>query len=257
MNQAVYEIASFMIMRNSATWRWSHARHHSETYLVGRDPEIAVMRPPELAKLILNFFGVIDVINFIPTIIRNAISGPTPEEKTFVPESEWGKVQKVAMIHVAIYALTIIAAVAWGSILPLMVIGLPRMYGAWHHVMTGLLQHGGLADNVIDHRLNSRTVLMNPISRFVYWNMNYHVEHHMFPMVPYHALPRLHEIMKADLPPPNRSIAEAFREMWPAIKRQVLNEDYFIKRDLPPTAKPYREDFHQYVPGMMRPAAAE
>jgi fatty acid desaturase len=63
--------------------------------------------------------------------------------------------------------------------------------------------------------------------------------------------------MKPDLPPPNRSIAEAFREMWPAIKRQVRSEDYFLKRDLPPTAKPYREDFHQYVPGMMRPAAAE
>ena len=46
-------------------------------------------------------------------------------------------------------------------------------------------------------------------------------------------------------------------EMWPAIKRQILSEDYFLKRDLPPTAKPYREDFHQYVPGMMPPAAAE
>lgn len=257
MNNVVYQIASFMIMRNSATWRWSHARHHSETYLVGRDPEIAVMRPPELAKLILNFFGVIDVAKFFPNIIRNAISGPTPEEKTFVPESEWPKVQKVAIIHVAIYAVTILSAISWHSILPLMIIGLPRMYGAWHHVMTGLLQHGGLADNVIDHRLNSRTVLMNPISRFIYWNMNYHVEHHMFPMVPYHALPRLHEVIKADLPPPNRSIGEAFREMWPAIKRQVLNEEYFLKRDLPPSAKPYREDFHQYVPGMVRPAAAE
>ena len=257
MNDAVYQIASFMIMRNPATWRWSHARHHSETYLVGRDPEIAVMRPPELAKLILNFFGILDVLSFIPRILRNAVFGPTPEERTFVPESEWPKVKRAARVHVAIYAATLALAVATGSILPLMVIGLPRMYGAWHHVMTGLLQHGGLADNVVDHRLNSRTVLMNPVSRFIYWNMNYHVEHHMFPMVPYHALPRLHEIMKPDLPRPNLSIAEAFREMWPALKRQILNEDYFLKRDLPPTAKPYREDFHQFVPGMMRPAAAE
>jgi fatty acid desaturase len=123
--------------------------------------------------------------------------------------------------------------------------------------MTGLLQHGGLADNVIDHRLNSRTVLMNPISRFIYWNMNYHVEHHMFPMVPYHALPRLHATIKDDLPTPTPSIAAGFREMWPAFKRQLLNEDFFLKRDLPVTAKPYREDFHQYAPGMMRPAAAE
>ena len=41
-----------------------------------------------------------------------------------------------------------------------------------------------------------RTVYMNPVLRFLYWNMNYHIEHHMFPMVPYHALPKLHEEMK-------------------------------------------------------------
>lgn len=244
MNNAVYEIASFMIMRNSATWRWSHARHHTDTYIVGRDPEIAVMRPPAFFKLVLNFFGVFDVLNFVPRIIGNALFGPNAEEKTFVPQSEWGKVQRIGMIYVAIYAATIALAVYMQSILPLMVIGLPRMYGAWHHVMTGLLQHGGLADNVIDHRLNSRTVYMNPISRFIYWNMNYHVEHHMFPMVPYHALPKLHETIKHDLPAPNRSIAEGFAEMWPALKRQLAYEDFFLRRDLPASAKPYREDFH-------------
>ncbi|NBZ89839.1 fatty acid desaturase family protein [Stagnihabitans tardus] len=254
MNDLVYQIASFMIMRNSATWRWSHARHHSETYFVGRDPEIAIMRPTEMAKLILNFAGILDVLKFIPNLVQNALTGPTAAERTFVPQAEWPKVQRVAQVHLCIYLATLALAVATQSILPLMIVGLPRLYGAWHHVMTGLLQHGGLADNVIDHRLNSRTVLMNPISRFIYWNMNYHVEHHMFPMVPYHALPRLHEIIKDDLPAPNRSIAEGFREMWPAIKRQLAHEDYFLKRDLPATAKPYREDFHQYVPGMM-PAA--
>ena len=125
-----------------------------------------------------------------------------------------------------------------------MLVGLPRLYGAWHHVMTGLLQHGGLADNVIDHRLNSRTVYMNPVSRFIYWNMNYHVEHHMFPMVPYHALPKLHEMIKHDLPAPKPSISAGYREMIPAFLRQLRNEDYFLKRELPPTAKPYREELH-------------
>ncbi|MFM2370382.1 MAG: hypothetical protein RIS85_104, partial [Pseudomonadota bacterium] len=253
MNDAVYQIASFMIMRNSATWRWSHARHHSETYIVGRDPEIAIMRPTEMAKLIVTFFGILDVVKFFPKLLQNALMGPDAAEKTFVPQSEWSKVQRVAQVHLAIYLVTVAFALWMQSILPLMVIGLPRIFGAWHHVMTGLLQHGGLADNVIDHRLNSRTVYMNPISRFIYWNMNYHVEHHMFPMVPYHALPRLHEIIKDDLPAPNRSIADAFREMWPALKHQLAYEDYFLKRALPPTAKPYREDFHRYVPGMMPP----
>jgi fatty acid desaturase len=244
MNNWVYQIACFMIVRNPHTWRWSHARHHTDTYIVGRDPEIAIMRPPELFKLVLNVFGIIDAWNGWGRMLLNATGKIHPEEATFIPETEWPKVIRVARIWTAIYAVTITLAVATGSILPLMVIGLPRLYGAWHHIMTGLLQHGGLADNVIDHRLNSRTVYMNPISRFIYWNMNYHVEHHMFPMVPYHALPKLHEIIKHDLPTPNASIPEAFGEMWPAIRKQLQYEDYFLKRELPATAKPYREDFH-------------
>ena len=248
MNNLVYEIASFMIMRNSATWRWSHARHHTDTYIVGRDPEIAVMRPPVLLKLIGNFFGLFDAWAFVGRMFYNAFIGVHPEEKTFVPQSEWPKVVRVARISLAIYAATVGLALWMGSILPLMVVGLPRLYGAWHHVMTGLLQHGGLADNVTDHRLNSRTVHMNPVSRFIYWNMNYHVEHHMFPMVPYHRLPELHAAIRHDLPEPTPSIAAGYAEMWPVWMRQLKGEDVFLRRELPPTARPYREEFHADVP---------
>lgn len=252
MNTVVYQIACFMIMRNPVTWRWSHTRHHTDTVIVGRDPEIAVMRPPDLFRLVLNFFGILDAWHAIIDMIRNAAGVMSEAEKTFVPESEQPKAIRAARIWVLIYAATIAAAFAMGSILPLMLIGLPRLYGAWHHVLTGLLQHGGLADNVIDHRLNSRTVYMNPISRFIYWNMNYHVEHHMFPMVPYHALPKLHAMIRHDLPAPNQSMLDGYREMLPAFIRQLRNEDYFLRRELPPTARPYREEFHNEV---MAPAA--
>ena len=40
MNDVVYHIASFMIMREPTVWRWSHTRHHTDTLIVGRDPEI-------------------------------------------------------------------------------------------------------------------------------------------------------------------------------------------------------------------------
>jgi fatty acid desaturase len=244
MNDAVYQIASFMIMRNPVTWRWSHTRHHTDTIIVGRDPEISVMRPPDLLRLVLNFFGIVDVWHALIDMTRNASGVLSPAEKTFVPEQEQPRVIRIARIWVAIYAATIALAIYFDSWLPLMLVGLPRLYGAWHHVLTGLLQHGGLADNVIDHRLNSRTVLMNPISRFIYWNMNYHVEHHMFPMVPYHALPKLHEMVNHDLPASSPSMWEGYREMLPAFIRQLRNEDYFVKRELPPTARPYRQEFH-------------
>lgn len=253
MNNAVYHIASFMILRNPVEWRWSHARHHTDTIIVGRDPEIVAMRPPALARIGANVFGLLDAWNGWKRMLLNAGGKLDPEEATFIPDSEKPKVVRVARAWVAIYAATLGLAFWMGSILPLMVIGLPRLYGAWHHVMTGILQHAGLAENVIDHRLNSRTVYMNPISRFIYWNMNYHVEHHMFPMVPYHRLPELHARIKDDLPAPNSSIWQAYREVLPILRRQFRYEDVYLRRELPPGAKPYREEFHDI--GLAVPAA--
>jgi fatty acid desaturase len=244
MNNVVYHIASFMIMRNPTRWRWSHTRHHTDTLIVGLDPEIAVMRPPVLIRVLLGFVGVLDAWDAMKHMAMNAFGHISEEEKTFIPEMERSKVILAARIWFAIYAVTIVLAIYLGSWLPLLLVGLPRLYGAWHHVLTGLTQHGGLADNVLDHRMNSRTVHINPISRFIYWNMNYHVEHHMFPMVPYYALPKLHELIRHDLPAPTPSIWACYREMIPAWLRQLRGEDFFLVRQLPPTAMPYRPDLH-------------
>jgi fatty acid desaturase len=238
MNDVVYHIASFMIMREPTVWRWSHTRHHTDTLIVGRDPEIVAMRPPRLAKIIANFFGLVDAPVAFHHMVVHAGGRLTEEEKTFIPEMERAKVFLIARIWLAIYGATAAACLALGSILPAMLIGLPRLYGAWHHVLTGLTQHAGLAEDTLDHRLNSRTVYMNPISRFVYWNMNYHVEHHMFPMVPYHALPQLHEEMKADCPPAYDGLWQAYREIVPAVLRQLKDPTHFVRRRLPPSAAP-------------------
>ena len=103
-------------------------------------------------------------------------------------------------------------------------------------VIYGTTQHAGLAENELDHRLNSRTVYMNRMHRYLYWNMNYHIEHHMFPLVPYHALPTLHELIKHDLPRPNKSIIDAYREIIPALVKQSKDPSYYIKRELPPSS---------------------
>jgi fatty acid desaturase len=77
---------------------------------------------------------------------------------------------------------------------------------------------------------------MNPVFRFLYWNMNYHVEHHMFPMVPFHALPALHEEVKEHCPPPYPSTIAAYREIIPTLVRQRHDPSYFVQRPLPVTA---------------------
>jgi fatty acid desaturase len=255
MNDVVYQIASFMVMRNPVSWRWSHARHHTDTIIVGRDPEIGFMHPAGILPNVLHFVGVLDIWHWMKILVRNAAGNLSPDERSYIPDSEVPKAIRAARIHIAIYAATLAVTLwmlasgaGWSALIPFMLIGGPRIYGTWHMFLTGMIQHGGLAEDVVDHRLNSRTVYMNPISRWIYWNMNYHVEHHMFPMVPYHALPRLHDLIKHDLPAPNPSIPHAFAEMVPAILRQRHEPGYYIRRELPPTARPYREEFHQIVP---------
>ena len=65
----------------------------------------------------------------------------------------------------------------------------------------------------------------------------------MFPMVPYHALPRLHALIKNDLPPANSSIMDAYREVFASLRQQKINPEYAFRKELPKTAMPYREDF--------------
>ena len=238
MNETLYEIASFMVMRESAVWRWSHTRHHSDTIIVGRDPEIAVPRPPDIRGMILTFFGLPGIPKYFRNVLLHCTGRLTPEEKTFIPESEYEKVILRARIYLVIYGGVVAFAICERSILPLMFIGLPTLYGSWLMPVYGNTQHAGLAENVLDHRLNCRTVQMNLVNRYLYWNMNYHVEHHMFPLVPYHNLPKLHEVVKSDMPPTYPSIWNAWCELAPAVLRQVKDPAYYVERKLPtPTVR--------------------
>ena len=233
MNNLLYEIASFMVLRQSTVWRWSHTRHHSDTIIRGRDPEIAVPTPPNLKMIALTFFGISGTISEIKRLLRHTTGRIDPDAATYVPEHEYKKVFFKARVYVLIYLSVIGLAIFYHTLMPLAFVGLPTLLGSWLMPVYGFTQHAGLQENVLDHRLNCRTVYMNRIHRFLYWNMNYHVEHHMFPLVPYHALPKLHKLIKADCPKPYNGIIEAFKEIIPAVLKQRKDPNYCIIRKLP------------------------
>ena len=236
MNDALYEIAAFMRFFESVPRRWSHIRHHTDTLIVGRDPEISAPRPSDLPVIALDFFSLVRVPTEFAHMVRHCFGRLTPEEKTFIPDVERHKVYRNARIYIAIYSAVIVLAISTRSILPLMYIGLPAFYGGWLMFVFSFTQHAGLAEDVLDHRLNCRTIYMNPVFRFFYWEMNYHVEHHMFPMVPYHALGKLHQELKADMPKAYDGLWDAYREIIPTILREVKDPAYFVHRELPATA---------------------
>ena len=109
------------------------------------------------------------------------------------------------------------------------VAGLPRMSRARH-----LRRHRqGRVDLADGGRLNARTVKMCRINRFLYWNMNYHVEHHMHPTVPFHSLDKLHQEIAHESPPPYRNTLEAWNELIRALWRQRREPTFSVQRPVP------------------------
>ena len=76
---------------------------------------------------------------------------------------------------------------------------------------------------------------MNPVFSFLYWQMEYHIEHHMFPNVPSYNLPKLHQMLQDQMPPAKKGLWEAYREIVPAVIRQAKNPDYKIPLSVPQT----------------------
>lgn len=90
-------------------------------------------------------------------------------------------------------ALTLVLSplLVWVWILPV-VLGQPvlRIY---------LLAEHGDCPRVVSMFENTRTTFTSALVRFLAWNMSYHMEHHVHPTVPFHRLPDLHRLMRANL----------------------------------------------------------
>ena len=238
-NDIVYYLASFMMLREPTLWRWSHFRHHSDTLIVGRDPEILFMRPFRLRMVVLNLLWLVNGPKLIWRTVRHAAGQIDDETRDFVPPDEIRRVVREARVFVAIYLAVVVWCVATWSIVPALFLVLPSFYGVWLLWIFATTQHAGLREDVLDHRLNTRTVHMNPVSRFLYLNMNYHLEHHLFPGVPYHALPELHSEVKDYLPPAKASMVEAYREIVTALRHQRKDQEWELPLpELPAIAAP-------------------
>jgi fatty acid desaturase len=232
-NDFFYHLSSFMTIREGYWWRWSHARHHTHTYFQTRDPEIQVTRPTKVWPIVIDFMGLMGCSLEIGKVLRHAFGRVDESTNAFLPASEKPKMIWSCRIYLAVVIGTIALAIATRSFLPLMFVWTPRFYGGWLHQLLALTQHAGLAVNVKDHRLNTRTVYINPVFRFLYLNMNYHLEHHLLPMVPFYALPRLHDAIKDQLPPAYPSLYAVYREMLPALWKQRADPTHVIERKIP------------------------
>jgi len=97
----------------------------------------------------------------------------------------------------AVLLLLCLLTGAWQLVL---LISLAPFIGNGPSILLASAQHCGRPAATQDFRENSRTVLLPAWLSFFYWNMNYHIEHHMYPGVPCYRLPALRTVLADDLP---------------------------------------------------------
>ena len=219
-------------------WRYSHHHHHSHTIFTDPlDFEIHVQKPTDLIMFFSWYLPFSGFLFFTKSLhwetLKHAFGLTTEVMRVCIPENERSKCRWSARSHVFIWVATIVASIYFQSWLPLLFIVLPNFYGKTLISLFGLTQHAGLQENVKDHRYTTRTVKLNPIFSFLYWQMEYHIEHHMFPQVPSYNLPKLHEMIKDQMPPIRQGLWGAYKEILPALFKQAKNPNYQISSKVP------------------------
>ena len=154
-------------------------------------------------------------------LIFHSCNVMTPLAKGCVPRNHWQRVVVSSRVYLALSALTVATSIYFSSVLPLLFVITPNLYARFLlNWIIGFPQHAGLKENTLDHRENSRNVMVNPIFGFLCMNMHYHLDHHMFPQVPFYHLPKLHKRIKCQLPEAYPSLWSCYRDLIPLLLRQ-------------------------------------
>jgi fatty acid desaturase len=238
---AVFEhLFAFLGWINHRMFWTSHLMHHRYTLHPPDDLEVVLpvklTRVDVLKAVIVNPWASWWTLKYTARIATGRFGGEW-ELNLYPPAERQKRREAVAWARTLLAGHLLIAAVAvwfqWWMLLVLVTFA--PMYGGWLHFLCNNTQHAGLRDNVPDYRLCCRTIRLNPVVRFLYWNMNYHTEHHMYPGVPCYRLGALHRAISQDLPP-TKGLVGAWCEIAQIQARQRVDPGYRYQPSLPAQA---------------------
>jgi fatty acid desaturase len=198
----VFAAAPFFFSLN--VYRRTHLRHH-QIPLTSDDPDLTltggypISKRSFVRKLLRDLFGI-SYLKFVKHFLKAAwrprnqkipqsVSCQNLETMSAIQETFW-----MFLVNLFIF-------------LAFFMLGHPALYFILWIFPTitvlqfllrirGVAEHGGYKPNQ-NQALLSRTVV-NPIQQFFFapHNVNYHIEHHIYPGIPFFNLPKVHKIFK-------------------------------------------------------------
>lgn len=189
INNVLGAICAWPVLQNFSAYKVLHLRHHKFLGIEGDPDHYANYTRWSWMVFIMNWLRLL--VGYPVYIVMIPILG---FRQGRAGDRLWIAVETGAVLCIgaAIYFSPVPGTyILYGWLLPMILIN------SFVNVR-GMSQHT-LLPEPNDPVLGSRTILSNPITRYFMCNENYHLEHHLFPRVPWYRLPALHRELNADL----------------------------------------------------------
>jgi fatty acid desaturase len=202
------------ILLSGSAYRVTHLLHHRFTR-GKRDPDEFANYFHHRHGLALFFYlwGIVGLLVFLVHVPVNAWRRGTKRDRIAVL-LEYGAI-------VLLYSAGVIAAVQLDL--------LPALLHVWLiplAVSSAIVNVRGWSEHMLTqpgHPLtHTRTVTTNRIVRFLLCNLNYHLEHHLFPGIPWYNLPRVHVLLQDEYARAGTSMYKSYVVfLWDALRAGV------------------------------------
>ena len=226
LNELVFWFTSLLYYEEPLHRRYSHASHHTHTWIKGEDNQMPYAATP------LTFWGWIEEIlglglywHQTKMFVLHSFGIFSNDVKRVTPKSELPRMKRTTQIYVAIYLGFTATSVWFGWLWPLWLIVIPRVLGGPIMNAFILMQHVEMAENQPNILQSTRSFRTNWFFQFLYFNMNHHIEHHLYPTVPFHALPELSGALNDQLPEPDAGFLSTHWEILKITIRRSLGRD--------------------------------
>lgn len=169
-------------------YRSIHSYHHAHTRTED-DPDSIENSAPKSLPFIAAYLIVL-LLGIYVYIITAAINGYRKGSRTIRRD--------ILVEYALIFSVVLGAFLLFPTSTIVRVWILPLLIAAQLTNIRGLAEHGMTTGG--NPFINTRTVISNRVVSFFMCNLNYHLEHHLFPGIPCYNLPKLHNLLREIYP---------------------------------------------------------
>ena len=188
-NDLTATVCGFLTANSRYFYKYFHFAHHRYTQDPAKDPELAISKPETIFEYAIWISGWYYWKGKLGTMISFAISGiakepyiPKNKEKIIIRECRYTIIGYVLIVAIFSVVSPLLLITLWVGPIIIGQVFLRLYLLAEHH---NCRNGPGMLEKV-------RTIKAGYFVNWLAWNMPFHTEHHLFPSVPFHALPKVH-----------------------------------------------------------------